>query len=70
MPQARYIGPNTHVLHLENIDEEWKSLALSLGDVPHLNISRPKQEYVLDDQSKEIIQKEFPNDFEPFGYEK
>ena len=70
MPQAAYVGPDTKVLKLENIEEEWKKLNLGVGDLGHLNASPSPKAYELTDESKQIIQDAFPDDFEQFGYER
>lgn len=70
MPQSAYIGPNTKLVRLENIDEDWRSLGLGVGDLEHLNASPPSRPYELTDESKQIIQNEFPDDFEELGYER
>ena len=68
MPQAAYIGPDTKIIRLENIEEDWRNLDLGLGNLEHLNASESSKSYELTDESKQIIQDSFPNDFEELGY--
>ena len=70
MPQAAYIGPDTKILKLENIEEDWRNLDLGIGDLEHLNASNASRSYELSDESKQIIQDAFPNDFEELGYDR
>jgi hypothetical protein len=70
MPQAAYIGPDTKILKLENIEEDWRNLDLGVGELGHLNKSTSRKSYELTDESKRIIQNTFPDDFEQFGYER
>lgn len=68
MPQAAYIGPDTKIIRLENIEEDWRNLDLGVGNLEHLNASESLKSYELTDESKQIIQDSFPNDFEELGY--
>ena len=70
MPQAFYIGPDTEILRLENIEEDWRNLNLGVGDLGHFNASKSSGSYELTDESKQIIQDAFPNDFEELGYDR
>lgn len=43
---------------------------LGIGDLEHLNASNASRSYELSDESKQIIQDAFPNDFEELGYDR
>jgi len=65
-PQYEYVGPNTSIIPMEKIDEEWEKMGFS--PISSLNVSKDKKEYKLDDDSLEIIYKDFERDFECFNY--
>ena len=65
-PQHEYVGPKTSVIPMEKIDEEWGKTGFN--PISALNVSSDKKEYILDDNSVEIISKDFERDFVFFDY--
>ena len=66
-PQHNYVGPNTRIVPIEDINETWEEMGFK--PLTPLNISTKKSNYVLDDDSVEIIYKRFEQDFKDFGYD-
>ena len=65
--QSDYIGPNTKVVKLEDIDEEWPKLGLA--DLPFINRSENRKRFELNSEAKRKIQHYYAADFERLGYD-
>ena len=73
--QSKYLEVNKRIdqkLKLENIDEEFLTLPFvtHAASIPHLNKRKPSWKELLDDESKELIDRIYGKDFENFGYDK
>lgn len=65
-PQHNYVGHNTKIIPMEDINQEWENMGFE--PLKPLNISTNKREYILDDDSVEIIYRRFEQDFKDFNY--
>lgn len=73
--QSKYLEVNKRidqVLKLENIDEEFLTLPFvtHAAPLPHINKRKASWKELLDDESKELINRIYGKDFENFGYDK
>lgn len=66
-PMAQYVAPETTIVRLENLQEEWG--ALKLGELKHQNRSKERIEIKLNPASKRKITDRYKMDFDLLGYE-
>ena len=66
-PQYHYVGPNTKIIPITEIDKEWENMGFK--PLKPFNVSTKKTNYILDDDSVEIIYKRFEKDFRYFNYD-
>ena len=66
-PQINYIGPHTKIIRFETLHEDVERVfgfRLTSHRLPTPDLIIPE----LNNESKELIQQKWPNDFEPLGY--